>query len=365
MFDNILPETVYVENLYGEYISFVNRYQNLRRPSIFARYLNINKDASGYNKETKSTFDRYDSGVQYDIYDYTPLFYTAQVLNEGQDTPDLKGQMFQGSLNLILYTIQEPRIEDLVIFNRPPQEGVEVFRVDHIRASINAMTSTPNANWFEVTLDYAPLVDLEKLNYLNHYVYSLPMQKNIFASDFKRMVEETELMNDLFYTLSSNYFDSNNELFFYIDDDGKKIEPLFENKIIYQFLAYKNQYQDHFNNVPRPFGIKRFGENGYLDAQTRKLLEDYEVNTENFDFVETIMHQETPVNIFQIVHLIRLWIWERDRKVYPEYKAPENSIYPNLSTKSSTGLTNENTTCDKPVGLTVDTSKLPINTFEE
>ena len=364
MFDNVLPESVYIEELYGEYLTFVNRYQNLRRASIFGKYLNINKAASGYDDNVKSTFDRYESGVQYDIYDYTPFFYTAQVINEGQNVPDLKGQMFQGSLNLIIYTINEPRIEDLVIFNRPPQKGVEIFRVDHIRASINAMASVPNANWFELTLDYAPLVNLDKLNYLNHYAYSLPMQKYIYASDFYRQVKETEHMNKLFYDFYLTCFDYKNELYFYLDHDNNKIAPLYENKLIYNFLALKNQYQDHFNNIPRPFGIKSFKEpSGYLNLNTQN-KEEWNLE-DSFDFVETILYQTEKINVFQAVHLIGLWIWDRDRILYPEYKPPENGIYPNLSKKSKNGLNSNNTFCNNPVGLMTDVSKLPINTFKD
>lgn len=363
MFDNIFGETLYIEKLYGEYISFVNRYQNFNRQSAFCRYLNINKSASTYNTETNSTFDRYNSGIQYDIYDYTPLFYSSQVINDASDATDLKGQMFQGSLNVITYSIEKPRIEDIIIFNRPPQQGVEIFRVDHIRASINAMNSNPNANWFELTLEYAPIIDLSKLNSLNHYVYSLSMQKNIFSSEFKRMILETEKMNDLFKYLINNNFDKSKELF-YFEQDGQKIVPLYENYIIYDFLAHKPEYQNHFDNILRPYGILNFSNSsGFLSLDT---LEPINITyPDNLIFSPDILEQNVPVNLFQMVHLIQLWIWERDKNSYPFYKPPDNSVYVTKDNIVPYNLNSSNVKCDPKVGLKIDISKLPFNLYKE
>ena len=365
MYDNIFAETLYIENLYGEYISTVNRYQNVRRPSIFGRYLNINKEASVYNTDGNATFDRYNSGIQYDIYEYTPLFLTSQVLNDASDNSDLKGQQFSGPLNVTVYTIEKPRIEDLLIFNRPPQKGIEIFRVNSIRASINAMESSPNANWFELTLEYAPLIDVTKINFLNHYAYSLPLQKYVFATEFERQLKETDNMMKLLSSFSDSNFNKKYELYTYRLDNGKLIAPLLENRLIYNFLATKSEYQDHFNNIPRPYGCHSHG--GWddpgdyaLDISDGNLIHYI---PSSIEFVNHISEQLTPPNIYQVGHLIGLWIWDRDRARYPEYKPKQNSIFPNLEYRVNNDLAAV-TKCVPKVGLTVDVSKLPLNSFK-
>ena len=361
MYDNIYGETLYVEKLYGEYISFVNRYQNINRQSVFCRYLNINKMASSYNEVANTTFDRYNSGIQYDIYDYTPLFYSSQIINEASDVSDLKGQMFQGSLNTIIYSIEKPRIEDLIIFNRNPQKGIEIFRVDHIRSSINAMNSNPNANWFELTLEYAPIIDISKLNILNHYVYSLSMQKNIFLSEFKRMINETERMNLLLKSLESN-FDKNIELYYY-EENGIKIAPLYENNIIYRFLATKSEYQDHFDNILRPYGVGYYPNDGFFDITNNSILSQYIVPNDII-FPSQILEQNIPVNLFQMVSLIQMWIWERNRMDYKFYEPAKSSIYPIIEKNIECNLTTAIKT-DTKLGLNIDISKLPMNTYKD
>lgn len=363
MYDNILMESIYVEKLYSEFINTVNRYKNLNRSSIFCRYLNINAEASNYDKEAMSTFDRYNSGIQYDIYDYTPLYYSSQVINETQDNPDLVGQMFQGTLSATIYSIEIPRIEDLIIFNRAPQTGLEIFRVDHIRASINAIQSNPNTHWFELTLEYAPIVDLSKLNYLNHYSYCLPMQKNIFFEDFKELIQDTTVLSKQFHEFQKLHFNKTYELYTYKTENGHEIAPLFENKIIYQFLATKNFYRDHFANIYRPFGIFKYGEIDCLHIDSEQIV-FYSPDTKTFlnGFTKTIQEVENPINIYELCHLIRLWIWYQDREKYPLYKEPENSIYPQIESTDSC-LTIANPKLEDGIKMTIDVSKLDINTF--
>lgn len=365
MYENIFAETLYIEKLYGEYISTVNRYQNVNRPSIFGRYLNINKDASTFNADNNSVFDRYNSGIQYDIYDYTPLFFTSQVLNDASDNSDMKGQQFAGPLNVTIYTIEKPRIEDLLIFNRPPQKGIEIFRVNNIRASINAMESSPNANWFELTLEYAPLVDINKLNFLNHYAYSLPLQKYIFATEFERHLKDTEKMAEMLTSFQAQSFNQKYEVFTFVNEDGRVIAPLLENHIIYNFLAFKSQYQDHFNNIYRPYGCHYHG--GYddpgdyaLDISTGKLIR---YSPSSISFVDRIIDQEGTPNIYQLAHLIGLWIWERDKGRYPEFKPKQNSTFPNLEYRLGNDL-EAVVKCNPKIGLTADISKLPLNSFK-
>ena len=358
MYDNVLAETLYIEKLYGEYISHVNRYQNLQRMSIFARYLNINKAASTFNHDVNATFDRYNSGIQYDIYDYTPLFMSSQVINDAADTPDLKGQQFAGPLTITVYTIKEPRIEDLLIFNRPPQEGLEVFRVDHVRAALNAMQSAPNANWFELTLEYAPIENLDKLNYLNHYIYSLPLQKYLFAKDFEREVKQTQKLVDIFMAFEKINFNDKCDLYYYTTPDGQKIAPLFENSLIYNLLAMKGPYEDHFYNFNRPYGVNRFGSELALDIETGVIIDFIPEGT--FNFYDTIEDAVKPLNVYEVAHLIGLWIWERDRERYKQIRIPERAVLPNIACMCDDGRI-RGTAYDPELGIQGDVDELGFN----
>ncbi len=327
MYNNVLDENKYVENIYGEYLTNINRYQNLKRNSIFVRYLNINKEASTFISDTKSTFDRYNSGVQYDIYDYTPLFSSSQVINEIESSNDLIGFQFSAPLTVTVYTIKTPRIEDLLIFNRPPQDGFEIFRVSRISSSLNAMNSSPTTSWFQLTLEYAPIEDLNKLNYLNHYAYSLPLQKNLFLKEFKRELQETDLLVSVFSLFEKNHFSSFYDLY-YMNYNGLKIVPLYENYIIYELLANKGPYEDHFYNFKRPYGINRFGKEGFIDITHGNKIERLkDLIIPNYKYSDYILNMKYPLSIYELCHYIKLWIWERDKTKYNIiFKTPESQV---------------------------------------
>ena len=56
MFDNVLHEIPYVQNLYTEYLTQIKRYQNYKRNSIFCRYYNINLEVSNYKFSSIRSF---------------------------------------------------------------------------------------------------------------------------------------------------------------------------------------------------------------------------------------------------------------------------------------------------------------------
>jgi hypothetical protein len=257
MYPNILPETTITEQIYNEYLRLINYYHNINRSSIFCRYFNINVGMSSYNKDALATFDHYSSGIRYDVYDYTPLYYTAQVVNDGQDQQDLVGQMFSGNLTVTTYTITTPRIEDLIVFAYPPIGGSEIFRVTNIRTPINAKKGNPMVKWYELTLEYAPVMNTKKLNLLNSYVYALNLQKNVFSNEFKRMIAEIKRLEELFGDLQPE-FDHEFEMYTYTTDNGRIIAPLKPNRKIYEFLANPRSYKNNFNIPLRPYGVKNF-----------------------------------------------------------------------------------------------------------
>lgn len=296
MYENILAETTLVEQIYQEYLTLVNYYKNIKRPSIFVRYLNINVDNSIYDVHLEGVFDRYNSGVKYDVYDYTPMYYTSQVLNDPAANVDLTGQVFNGYLNVVTYTIAKPRIEDLIVLSYPPQGGDEIFRVSNVRASINAINSTPSVNWNELTLEYAPLTDIEKLNLLNRYVYSLAEETYLFYDSFLIYIKELEKLSSLFNSMQSS-FNSNFEGYYY-----NNIIPLYENNIIYEFLTTMDKYSKYFDTSKRPFVIKNHGTIACIDLSGDEVICPIIVPT-----TKSILEYSATINIYDLAALVQKW----------------------------------------------------------
>lgn len=315
MFENALYETPYVEQIYTEYLTHINRYHNLKRSSIFCRYYNINKSASTFNSETGVTFDRYNSGVLYDVYDYTPLQSLTNIVNESANEEDVAGQKFIANADMTIYTIKEPRIEDLVVFNSAPLDGSEIFRVSNIRASLNSMHSNPNINWFQCSIEYAPIVDISKINILNHYVYCLPMQKYLFHDDFTRFVKNVQVFNKILTTFEKLWFDNYQELY-YINYNGIKYYPKYENKVLYEFLAKKNFLSDQFSNIKRPYSVSHISD---MELKTDCLEEEYcsyyQQKQHNVNISE--LDENYPYDIFDICEIIHQWQWYLNYEKYP------------------------------------------------
>lgn len=257
MFNNLLGEMSYVEKIYEEYLSLVNYYANFSRQSIFCRYFNINVERSTYVKGDEATFDKYRSGIRYDVYDYTPLFYIATVTNDIADQQDLIGQMFQGTTNLITFTINTPRVDDLIVFPYAPLNGTEIFKVTNVRAAINAKNSKPAVNWYEITVEYAPLATVKSIYTINKYTYVPTSQKYMLQGEFISMVTYLDLMETYFKSIQKT-FDHEYDLYTYTLPDKTVIAPLKINKIIFDHLSTPvNNEALHFSPL-RPFGIKNF-----------------------------------------------------------------------------------------------------------
>jgi len=332
MYNNVLTELILTEQYYDEYLKLIKTYQNFNRQSIFCRYYNINKAFTTYQIESGATYDHYNSGINYDIFEYTPLFYTSQVINDSQDQSDLMGQMYLGNLNVVIYTIHEPRIEDLITFPYKPNTASEIFRITNIRVAINGKTSERKLNWYELTLETAPISDLNRLKIVNRWVYSLNLQKNMLYKDFDLMIKELIKLESYFKTINT-LFDQKTELFYYKDPIlNIKIAPLAENAILFDLLATLSGYFREFNTSYIPFGIEKYGITGNINIDTRKQInynyngaklydlgydpkiEAIVVSTSDSNKLN-ILDYDDPINVYDIVLLMNSWIW-RNRIPY-------------------------------------------------
>ncbi|MEO5348940.1 MAG: hypothetical protein H7836_04780 [Magnetococcus sp. YQC-3] len=273
MFDTSLQDVQFVGGYYNEYLNQINRYKNLKRPSIFCRYLKLNKDASTFHPETEGTHDRFYSGILYDSYEYTPAYSVSPLINNSVDDQSKKGRMFDGSLEIVVYTIDQPTHNDLVLFPYSPNNpNGEIFRVKDINVSLNSLNK--NIKYSKLTLEKAP-VEQNKLKYLNTYVYLMTKELYVPAQKYARIVKEYELFKQIFELLSTK-FDSRKELYYY-EYNNFKISPLKENKIIYDFLTSPKNNERYFTNAKIPLGILEYENHIFdeigLDLKTNKLIE--------------------------------------------------------------------------------------------
>ena len=362
MIENSLYETPYVEQVYTEFLNHINRYQNHNRRSIFCRYYNMNIKASDYNTETGATFDRYSSGILYDIYDYTPLYTLTPIVNDIMNDEETSGQRFVANADITTYTIKEPHIEDLIVFNNKPLNGEEIFRVSNIRASINSMNSDPNTYWFQESIEYANISDVSKLHILNHYIYCLPMERYLLQDDFVNFVKNVENFNTVLHKFAEKYFDPYQELFF-IWINGNKFFPKYENKVIYNFLATKNFLSDQFVTIKRPYSVAHINNKEMKCDCLNEVYADY-CYCKNYIANISKLDVNYDYDIFDISNMMSDWIWYYNYEKYPS-DCPTSEV-PNYTLNSDNifefnGILQMN---GKNTNLVVDVRKLPSTTIE-
>ena len=225
---NILVEPNIVGDYYGEYLNLIKTYANNKRSSIFVKYFKINKEQSSYDT-TKATFDRFnESKIYYDIYDYTPLYNFGAIVNETAEQSDLAGQMIHSFSSAVVYTIEEPNVDDLIVIEYNPNTKTknEIFIVTNVRLSMAAKNTDIDANWYELTLENAPINDIHNIKINERFVYLSTKEQNIPHADYIVIVNEVNKLDSLLEDLKSS-FDKSKELYHY--DYGSSIDEIIFN----------------------------------------------------------------------------------------------------------------------------------------
>lgn len=265
----VIDEPKLVRDLHSEYFRLINTYHNTKRPAAFIKYFNLVTESSPVNSETQATYDRYiKTRAYWDVYELTPAFTINAIQNAPGSVQDLKGQMIEGATTITTYTIENPRIDDLIVFY-DPIKSEEVFRVANLRLQINSAYSEPKIRWFELDLETAPL-RYEKLGNLqkrNHYIYDLTQERNMEYKEYKEFVSKiTNLKNILktfhtFYSYAMDLYLCENKI------------PAITNELIYLIKRdYNNKYNRLFEDIFSPFG--------YWDKYGMKFksIEDIKIN---------------------------------------------------------------------------------------
>ena len=193
-YDNIYFEPNLVSKYQKEYLDLINYYSQVTRNSIFLKYYNINM-TSVYEDKLFSTFDKYNSSnILFDIYEFTPAFFSQSVSNRSTYDEMLAGDAMKGVSNIVTTTIDRPRINDLISFYPPINGSEEIFQVNDITTATSMIHSMSKTNWFELDLEYAPIEDLNSLNIKDHYVYDLSLEVYITLAEYK---EKIKILNNI------------------------------------------------------------------------------------------------------------------------------------------------------------------------
>lgn len=238
-----------VQTYHTEYLKLINYYMNTKRPSTFVRYFNIDIDNSTYDDKLDATYDLYHvSNIKFNIYDFTPSYYFAPVVNAASNVPDLRGQMMDATSSIVVYSIESPRIHDVLMFYGPVASG-EIFRVTGLRTPVNAVHSNPNVRWFELELEYAPIKTTQELKILNHMVYDLSEEKYITYTDYQAFTKNVKSCELIFDELIK-YYDMYNDLY-----QSNQLAPVEVNEVIIFFKKiYAIKYKRIYEKYNLPYG---------------------------------------------------------------------------------------------------------------
>jgi hypothetical protein len=206
-----------IENYYENYFKVINQYKDITKHSLFCLYLNINKTGSVYKKDLDATYTKHYSGVVYDSFDFTPLQSIDPIANVSQLDPNSVGYKFIGESRVVTYTIKTPQIGDLILFPYTTVNKNEIYRVKEISVPLNARNDDKNY-FFQLSLEYAPIKDVDKLNVLNSFVYLNNESCHLTKQDYIEFLRDIKTLQNLFNSIT---FDPTAEL--YISDDISRI----------------------------------------------------------------------------------------------------------------------------------------------
>ena len=246
---NALYDPQAVQIYHNEYLKLINFYMNTKRPSTFVRYFNIDIDQSTYDDKLEATYDLYHvSNIKFNIYDFTPSYYLAPVLNAAANVPDLRGQMMDATSSIVVYSIESPRIHDLIMFYGPIKSG-EIFKVTGIRTPVNAVHSDPTVRWFELELEYAPITTTQELKIISHFVYDLSDERYITYKEYQDFTVRIKRCEEIFDELIK-YYDSYNDLYQF-----GQLAPVEVNETIIFFKKfYAIKYKRIYEKYNLPYG---------------------------------------------------------------------------------------------------------------
>lgn len=241
---NILSEPQLVHDIDKEYLKLINYYSQIQRSSIFIEYYNINSLVSSYEENLFSTYN--DDNLRFDVFRLTPLYSISPISNSSQNDTNVAGDSLTGETSIVINTIKEPKINDLIRFYPPHEKSKEIFRVSQISTISYSIHADPNVTWFNLTLEYAPRETLKNLNIHNKYIFDLSTNQNIEYTIYENKIKKLSTLDIILKKLKPLY--SPNLDLYYMDN---KIPFILNNNI----WKIKSEYNE-LNQYKKPYGFK-------------------------------------------------------------------------------------------------------------
>lgn len=247
---NILHDPHLVQQFYQKnYMDLIKYYQNVARTGIYIKYYNISNDISHFDFDTNATVDIYaSSDVHFNLYDLTPSFFVQSVNNRSTMVQDLDGDRMDGMSSIVVYTIQQPQIHDLVAFYPPITSG-EIFRVSNVTTPISGLHSETNLTWYELELEYAPIKSVERIKQNNHFVYDVSDEKYLAYDTYAAKLEKLTRCETYLSNLNECY-DEYRDL--YMCD--RLVSPQINEIIKYFKQSFNDEYRRLFERFKSPYG---------------------------------------------------------------------------------------------------------------
>lgn len=247
----VLDEPRLIQEYNSELYRLVNFYSNVKRTANFVRYYNLAMKESPRKDITLETYDDYIKTQNvWDVYELTPMQIVSAIQNSPENAIDLKGHTIMSATTMQLYTIDNPRIGDIVTFYKPA-ESEEVLRVVNIRMQLNSNYSTVPLKFYEVDLETAPIKfdNLSQLLKNKHYVYDLAIERNVEYSIYKEYIQQMKSLETVLEEVNQYYLPQHD---FY----GIGGEVVCEMNELMYFVKgkFNNKYYRLFEKVRSPYG---------------------------------------------------------------------------------------------------------------
>ena len=204
---------------YKEYLDLIDYYKNVKTNSIPIRYYNINLEQSKYDEDMLLTFDKFTytvTGIVYDVYEFTPAFYTSPIVNATTMEQDKDFSRFSTMFSIQIYTIPKVYIGDLVQFYQPNTQERVLYMVTNFRVPLNNFDKVPV---YEIDLEPAPVQTSKKddeiytsLNIGKKYIYDYSTERYIEIDVFEEKVKIAKILEEQFGSFIYEKLDINETL---------------------------------------------------------------------------------------------------------------------------------------------------------
>jgi len=246
---------------YDEYLKLVNYYVNEKTyNSVPVRYYNIDVQNSKYDEDALLTFDSFRknlTGIIYNVYEFTPVFYTSPIIDMTSFDTTKDFSRFNQTISIQIYTIPHVYIGDLVQFYHPDSQSNNViYRVVNFRVPLNTISNIPI---YELDLEPASVVVKDTLEGLKlsinigkRYIYDYSMEKYVPFNEFNNKLTmlniiETQFRNFLKKRIKDDllYLNINGDIYMIYE-----INELVYNTIVNSMIKFKRI------NIPLPYGVR-------------------------------------------------------------------------------------------------------------